>query len=84
MTSLTNIIAKSEAAFEAFKTTDESPTDLYVKQIYDAIAKTFYPIHYNSVGARPNLMGMIDDDAVYAVLSSWYGRSCRPSSIRVT
>ena len=30
MTSLTDIIAKPEAAFKAFKTTDERPTYLYV------------------------------------------------------
>ena len=44
MTSLTDIITKFEAAFEAFETTDERPTDLYVTQIYDAISKIFYPI----------------------------------------
>ena len=72
MTSLTDIIAKFEAAFEAFETTDERPTDLYVTQIYDAIAKIFYPIRYDSVGARHNLMGLIDEDAAYA---TEYGES---------
>ena len=66
MTSSTDIIAKFEAEFEAFETTDERPTDLYVTQIYDAIAKIFYPIRYDSVGARHNLMGLIDEDAAYA------------------
>ena len=60
MTSTTNIIANFKAAFEAFETTDQSPTNLYVTQIYDDIAKIFYPIFYNSVGARHNLMGLID------------------------
>ena len=60
MTSPADIIAKFEAAFEAFETTDERPTDLYVTQIYDAIAKIFYPIRYNSVRVTHNLMGMID------------------------
>ena len=66
MTSSTNIIAKFEAAFEALETSDKRPTNLYVIQIYDAIAKTFYPIRYNIVGAKQNLMGMIDKDAAYA------------------
>ena len=66
MTSLTNIITKFEASFEAFKTTDERPTDLYVTQIYDAIAKIFYPIWYDIVGATHNLMGLIKRDAAYA------------------
>ena len=66
MTSSTDIIAKFKAAFEAFETTDERPTDLDVTQIYDAIAKIFYPIRYDSVGARHNLMGLIDEDAAYA------------------
>ena len=44
MTSSTNIIEKLEAAFEVFETTDERPTDLYVTQIYEAIAKIFYHI----------------------------------------
>ena len=52
MTSSTDMIAKFEAAFEAFETTDERRTDLYVTQIYDAIAKIFYPIRYDSVGAE--------------------------------
>ena len=72
MTSSTDIIAKFEAAFEAFETTDERPTDFYVTQIYDAIANIFYPIRYNSVGARHNLMGLIDDDAAYVTK---YGES---------
>ena len=66
MTSSTDVIAKFEAAFEAFKTSNERPTDLYVTQIYDAIAKIFYPIRYNNVGATHNLMGIIDKDAAYA------------------
>ena len=41
MTSSTDIIAKFEAAFEAFERTDESPNNLYVTHIYDAIAKIF-------------------------------------------
>ena len=65
MTSSTDIIAKFEAAFEAFETTDERPTNLYVTQIYDAIAKIFYPIRYGSLGARHNLVGLIDEDAAY-------------------
>ena len=72
MMSSTEIIAKFEAAFEAFKTTEERPTDLYVTQIYDAIAKIFYPIRYVSVGARHNLTGLIDEDAAYA---TEYGES---------
>ena len=72
MTSSTDIIAKSEAAFKAFETTNEPPTNLYVTQIYDTIAKIFYPIRYDSVGARHNLMGLIDEDAVYA---TEYGES---------
>ena len=72
MTSLTDIIAKFEAAFEAFKTTDERPTDIYVTQIYDAIANIFYPIRYDSVGVRHNLMGLIYEDAAYA---TEYGES---------
>ena len=58
MTSSTDIIAKFEVAFEAFETTNERPTDLYVTHIYDAIAKIFYPIRYDSVGATHNLMGL--------------------------
>ena len=57
MTSLTDIIANFEAAFEAFETTNDRLTNLYVTQIYDAIAKIFYPILYNSVGATHKLMG---------------------------
>ena len=72
MTSSTDIIAKFEAAFEAFETTDERLNDLYVTQIYDAIANIFYPILYNSVGATQNLMGLIDEDAAYA---TEYGES---------
>ena len=59
MTSSTGIIAKFEAAFEASKTTNERLTDLYVTQIYDAIAKIFYHICYNRNGATHNLMGLI-------------------------
>ena len=72
MTSSTDIIAKFEAAFEAFKTTDKRPTDLYVTHIYDAIVKIFYPIRYGSVGATHNLMGLIDEDAAY---ETEYGES---------
>ena len=63
MTSSTDIIAKFEAAFEDFKMTNELPTNLYVTQIYNVIAKIFYPIRYDNVGARHNLMGLINDDA---------------------
>ena len=66
MTSLTYIIAKYEAAFESFETTNKRPTDLYVTQIYDAIAKIFYPICYYSVGVTYNLIGLIDEEAAYA------------------
>ena len=66
MASSTDLIVKFEAAFEVFEMTDERPTDMYVTQIYDAIAKIFYTIRYNSVGARNNLMGLIDEDAAYA------------------
>ena len=72
MTSSSDIIAKFEAACKAFETTDERPTDLYVTQIYDVIAKIFYPIRYDRVGAKHNLMGLIDDDAAYA---TEYGES---------
>ena len=72
MTSLTDIIAKFEAAFESFETTDERPTDLYVTKIYDAIAKIFYPICYDRVGAKHKLMGLIDDNAAY---TTEYGKS---------
>ena len=65
MTSLTDIIAKFEASFEAFETTNDRPTDLYVTQIYDAISKIFCPIRYDSVGGTHNLMGLIDEDAAY-------------------
>ena len=40
---------------------------MYVTQIYDAIANIFYPIRYNSVGAKYNLMGLIEDNAVYTI-----------------
>ena len=60
---LTDIITKFEAAFEDFETTNERPTDLYLTQTYDAIAKIFYPVRYDSVGEKHNLMGMIDKDA---------------------
>ena len=43
MTSLTDIIKKSEAAFKAFETTNKHPTNLYITQIYDAITKIFTP-----------------------------------------
>ena len=66
MTSTTNIIAKFEAAFKAFETTDERPIDFYVTQIYDAIANIFYPIRYNRVGSRQNLMGLIYKNDAYA------------------
>ena len=72
MTSSTEIIAKFEAAFEAFKTTNERSTDVYVTKIYDAIAKIFYPIRYDSVGATHNLMGLIEEDVAYA---TEYGES---------
>ena len=65
MTSSTDIIVKFETAFGAFEMTDERPTDLYVTQIYNAIAKIFYSIRYNSVGATHNLMGLIDKDTAY-------------------
>ena len=79
MTSSTDIIAKFEAAFEAFETTDESPNNLYVTQIYDAIAKIFYPIRYDSVGDRHNLMGIIDNDAAYVnEYSELFPRPARP------
>ena len=65
MTSLADIIKKSKAAFKAFETTDERLTNFYVTQIYDAIAKIFYPIRYGSVGAKHNLMGMIDNNAAF-------------------
>ena len=61
MTYTTDIIAKFEAAFEAFKTTDERPTDLY-----DVIANIFYHIRYDNVGAKHNLIGLLDEDAAYA------------------
>ena len=72
MTSSTDIIAKFEAAFEAFEMTNERPNNLYVTQIYDDIANIFYPIRYGSVGDTHNLMGLIDKDAAYA---TEYGKS---------
>ena len=72
MTSSTDIITKSEAAFEAFETTDDRPTDLYVTQIYEATPKIFYPIRYDSVGATHNLTGLINKGAAYA---TEYGES---------
>ena len=66
MTFSTDIIAKFEAAFQSFEMTNELSTDMYVTQIYDAIANIFYPIRYDSVGATHNLMGLIDEDAAYA------------------
>ena len=72
MTSSTDIIVNYEAAFEAFETTNERPTDLYVTKIYDAIANIFYLVRYDSVGARHKLMGLIDKDAAYA---TEYGKS---------
>ena len=63
MTSSTDIIAKFEAVFEALETTNERLTDMYVTQIYDAIAKIFSPICYDSVGEKHNLMGLINEDA---------------------
>ena len=72
MTSSTEIIAKFEAAFKAFETTNKRPADLYVTQIYEAIAKIFYPIRYDRVGAKHKLMGLVDEDAAYA---TEYGES---------
>ena len=60
MTFSTNIIAKFEAAFKAFETTNERPTDQYVTQINDSIARIFYPIRYERVGVTHNLMGLVD------------------------
>ena len=57
MTSSTDIIAKFEAAFKAFKTTNERPTVLYVTQIHYAISKIVYPIRYDIFGDNHNLMG---------------------------
>ena len=60
--------------------TNERLTDFYVTQIYDAIAKIFYPIRYDSVGSKHNLMGMIDDDAAYATnYGESFPRPARPS-----
>ena len=72
MTSSTDIIAKFEATFEAFEPIDERLTDLYMAKIYDAIAKIFYPIRYDSVGSRHNLMGLVDNNTVY---DTKYGES---------
>ena len=72
MASSTDIIANFEAAFEAFKTTNERPTNLYVTKIYDAISKIFYPIGYNIVGARHNLMRSINNNTAY---TTEYGES---------
>ena len=58
--------------FEAFETTDERPTNLYATQIYDAITKILYPIRYDSVGEKHNLLGLTDKDAEYATK---YGKS---------
>ena len=66
MTSSTNIVAKFEVAFEAFETSNERSTDLYVTHIYDAIANISFPIRDDSVGETHNLMGLIDEDAAYA------------------
>ena len=63
MTFSTDIIAKFEAASEALETTNNRLNNLYVTQIYDVFAKIFHFIHYESVGARHNLMGLIDEDA---------------------
>ena len=79
MTSSTDIIAKFEAAFEASETTNERLTDLCVTQIYDAIAKNFYPTRYDIVGAKHNLMGLINEDATYATeYSESFPRPERP------
>ena len=79
MTSSTDIIAKFEAAFKAFETTDERPTDMYVTQIYDAISKIINSIRYDSVGATHNLMGMIGEDAAYATeYGELFPRPLRP------
>ena len=50
MTSSTDIIAKFDAAFEAFEMTDERLTDLYVAQIYDTFAKIFTPTATPALG----------------------------------
>ena len=42
MTSSTDIIAKFEALFEAYETTDDRLTDLCVTQIYVAVVKIFH------------------------------------------
>ena len=71
MTSSNNIIAKFEAAFEAFKTTDERPTNFTLHKFMTP-SPSFYPILYDSVGDKHNMMGMIDKDAAYATK---YGES---------
>ena len=79
MTSSTDIIAKFEAAFEAFETGNERPTDLYVTHIYDAIANISFPIRYDSVGETHNLMGLIYKDAAYATeYGELFPRPSRP------
>ena len=72
MTSSTDIIAKFKAAFKTFKTTNERLNNMYVTQIYDAIANIFYPICYDSVGAKKNLIRLSDNNAAYA---TEYGKS---------
>ena len=72
MMSSTDIITIFEAAFEAFETTDKRPTNLYVTQIYDAIAKIFFLICYDRVGATHNLVGLIKEYTAYA---TEYGES---------
>ena len=81
MTSSTDIIAKSEASFEAFERTDGRTNDLYVTQTYDAIVKIFHFIRYDSVGARRNLMGLINEDTAY---TTEYGESSPGRSARVS
>ena len=65
MTFLTDIIVKFEASFQALETTDKRLTNFYVTQIYDTIAEIFYPIYYDSVRTKHNLMEFIDKDATY-------------------
>ena len=81
MTSSINIIAKFEASFEAFETTDDRTNDLFMTQIYDAIVNIFHFICYDSVGARHNLMGLIDEDAGY---TTEYGESFPVRSAQVS
>ena len=48
-------------------------------QIYDDISKIFYPMRYDSVGARHNLMELIDKEAAYATnYSKSFPRPARP------